>query len=561
MDTLRQSVGSQYDRLVDDLQELRDASREIASYYHEYDYDEKTPGNGFRSFVKTIDALILRMADASEQQTTRSKMLVMQEGEVFAQTLLKSMKIARLIRSKGLEYETKRASDTDLEVFAETFKIDPQDIEPVFSELGPFFLLQSFQKDFKQNMYLVNLINSPIATKIQMVADSKFAAQVLARNANSMTIRHMKGLALRTFPVNFLLQLTSRPAGVRTQWIYTARNSEWVLKSFDTKSPVKLEQVQGSRGGFVRSLLLVPDSNSYRNRLTVRNNNEASRSVILFSHGGGFITGSPELYADFLGSAARQIGVPIIIPDYAKAPEKQYPQQLQDVMDVYLYLTSGDQKVYQLLGFHPENVVLSGDSAGSNLALSLTFALNQIRKLEQTSGMRTGDQNANGVKIPKGLALQYPSVTGFIAVPSTTLLSYDPILTVGLYALSRSFYAAAEPKIQDDLWYKRGNNVKEVMRRFDGRLTDPYYNILAYEKWAEVSDVPLFVLACEMDPILDHAILLAKRWQSDTVRLDIAKEMPHGFLVGRMSRSPAAQPHVQLAIDHMSQALGMKANG
>ena len=544
MEVLTNSLSGTHNNLLQTVQNLTDGSREISSYYHEYDYDVHTPGNGFRSFVKIIELFILRLSAVSMLTPSLAKVMLMGECEVFADTLTKSLAVARLIREKGTNFTVmNESSELDQEIFARVFQFTAQDIEPLYSDLGSFFLLKGFQQQFKQNMFLFNLLSVPLLSQIRMLTDGKFAAQVQAHHASNGTISSLKSASLRTFPINLIMRLFMRPSGVSVTWVTVSRESPWVVRISDTKSPARIEHHKEPRGGFVNCMLIKPS--------LVRDN--SIKSLVLFAHGGGFITGSPEGYTDFLSRLSRDISVPVLVPDYAKAPERPYPAALQDVLDVYLFLTSGDQKAADMIGFDPDHVVLSGDSAGSNLALALSFTLNQIRK----SGLSSADSNANpmDVRMPKALALQYPSVTGFIAVPSTTILTFDPILTVSLYALSRSFYAEVDPKIEDELWYKKDPDVKGTIRRFNDRLKDPLMNIMAYEEWSDLKDLPLYVTACEMDAIFDHSILLAKMWQGP-VKLDIAREMSHGFLIGNMG--PALQPTIKLCIDRIAEGMGVK---
>lgn len=57
-----------------------------------------------------------------------------------------------------------------------------------------------------------------------------------------------------------------------------------------------------------------------------------------------------------------------------------YPTAYQEVLDVYLWLTSGSKSVMKQLGFHPRKVVLVGDSAGGSLCLSLCLMMHDIKE-------------------------------------------------------------------------------------------------------------------------------------------------------------------------------------
>lgn len=105
--------------------------------------------------------------------------------------------------------------------------------------------------------------------------------------------------------------------------------------------------------------------------------------VILYCHGGGYSTGS-SLYARTLtGKLAMSTSMDVLSFDYRLAPENPYPAATQDAMRVWNYL--------MLLGYGARDIILAGDSAGGNLALSLTLKLKEEGRL-----------------LPRGLVLMSP---------------------------------------------------------------------------------------------------------------------------------------------------------
>lgn len=89
---------------------------------------------------------------------------------------------------------------------------------------------------------------------------------------------------------------------------------------------------------------------------------------IIFFHGGSFIYGSGRTtHAEVIARLAIASGVTVIAPDYRLAPEHPFPAQLEDAERVYAALVAS--------GVSPKQIVLSGDSAGGNLALELALSL------------------------------------------------------------------------------------------------------------------------------------------------------------------------------------------
>lgn len=105
--------------------------------------------------------------------------------------------------------------------------------------------------------------------------------------------------------------------------------------------------------------------------------------ILLHCHGGGYSTGS-RIYARTLtAKLAESTSMDVLCFDYRLAPEHPYPAAAEDAMKVWNYL--------MLLGYGARDIILTGDSAGGNLALSLTLKLKQEGRL-----------------LPRGLVLMSP---------------------------------------------------------------------------------------------------------------------------------------------------------
>lgn len=88
--------------------------------------------------------------------------------------------------------------------------------------------------------------------------------------------------------------------------------------------------------------------------------------VLYFCHGGGFVTGMFKQYYDAMMRLRKEIGTPIICPDYPMPPETD----ARGVVDFTLAHFRSFRKQY------PDSpIIISGDSAGGHLTLTLTQAL------------------------------------------------------------------------------------------------------------------------------------------------------------------------------------------
>lgn len=95
-----------------------------------------------------------------------------------------------------------------------------------------------------------------------------------------------------------------------------------------------------------------------------------SPSVILYFHGGGFVTNSPNSHRKMAAHFAKAAGMQLLLIDYRMAPEHQFPAQIEDAVESYKWLLKK--------GYKPGNIVTMGDSAGGNLSTALALKLREL---------------------------------------------------------------------------------------------------------------------------------------------------------------------------------------
>lgn len=241
--------------------------------------------------------------------------------------------------------------------------------------------------------------------------------------------------------------------------------------------------------------------------------------------------------------------VPVVSIDYRLAPEYRYPCALQDVLDAYLFLTSGSPQVVDKIGFHPKNIVICGDSAGGQLAVALVYVLNDIRKQERD------------VLMPVGISVQFPVANPVQACfsASRVLSIIDCFLGVGPGNVCSAAYSNHGP--EEDLeisiakgqkpWYRESGTQDNVLM-MQNKLTEPYFNLLS-GKTDELQDICLFIQACEFDPLLDDSIQLGRHWKGP-VHIDVIENVMHGFL-SFQDISCESRQGGDLCIQRISQAL------
>jgi len=92
------------------------------------------------------------------------------------------------------------------------------------------------------------------------------------------------------------------------------------------------------------------------------------KPILYFCHGGGFITGMFKQYYDAVGRLHKKLGHPVICPDYPMPPETT----AQGLLDFNLACFRNVRASY------PDSpILISGDSAGGHMTLTLTQALSK----------------------------------------------------------------------------------------------------------------------------------------------------------------------------------------
>jgi acetyl esterase/lipase len=121
-------------------------------------------------------------------------------------------------------------------------------------------------------------------------------------------------------------------------------------------------------------------------------------SLVLDVPGGGFVAMGPRNSEDKLLSWAGQLKVPVLSIDYKKAPEFAYPYALHECYDVYHTIMATNGRCIGLSGSTRPRVVVTGESAGGNLAVGMTLMVLQSAQAD------------NALPRPVGLVLAYPAL-------------------------------------------------------------------------------------------------------------------------------------------------------
>jgi len=132
---------------------------------------------------------------------------------------------------------------------------------------------------------------------------------------------------------------------------------------------------------------------------------EHHNRVILDIPGGGFVAMDPRCNDDKLFCWAAKTGLPVLALDYKKAPEFPYPYAINECFDVYCTLVKTKGRCIGLSGRNVPRIVMTGDSAGGNLAAATTLMIIERSKNPLGRNLTTVE-----LPMPDGLVLFYPSL-------------------------------------------------------------------------------------------------------------------------------------------------------
>jgi acetyl esterase/lipase len=96
----------------------------------------------------------------------------------------------------------------------------------------------------------------------------------------------------------------------------------------------------------------------------------AKDKVILYFHGGGYVTGSCPAHRGITAKFVKGTGIGALLFGYRLAPEHPFPAALEDALAAHGWLLNQ--------GVSPANIVFAGDSAGGGLCLAALVALKDM---------------------------------------------------------------------------------------------------------------------------------------------------------------------------------------
>ncbi|KAI8322387.1 alpha/beta-hydrolase [Martensiomyces pterosporus] len=214
--------------------------------------------------------------------------------------------------------------------------------------------------------------------------------------------------------------------------------------------------------------------------------------VVLYFHGGAYVIGSPRSCRAEVAEISKYSKLRAISIQYRLAPKHPFPAQLHDAYIAFLYLLQA--------GFKPENIVLSGDSAGGHLAVTLCLLLRHIGRTPRV----------------RALVLLAPWIN---VRPSRELTK---VFRRNDYVVA---FPLAMPINMTRLFYKPGQPLTD---KYYEELSDPFVS----PNFADFADFPpMLIQSGDQDSFHEEnrQFYLDIKDKSPRIEFEKFKDMTHGF--------------------------------
>ncbi|MCH9668193.1 MAG: alpha/beta hydrolase [Actinomycetia bacterium] len=119
--------------------------------------------------------------------------------------------------------------------------------------------------------------------------------------------------------------------------------------------------------GTVRATISLPHCSAQLVRAAGVLPADGRRSVVLYLHGGAFLTCGVNTHGRLVAALSKAADSPVLVVNYRMIPKHSVATALDDCFDAYKWLRE--------TGYEPDQIVLAGDSAGGYLALALAQRL------------------------------------------------------------------------------------------------------------------------------------------------------------------------------------------
>ena len=233
------------------------------------------------------------------------------------------------------------------------------------------------------------------------------------------------------------------------------------------------------------------------------------RNVIFHLTGGGWYAHTIAGDLPYLLDWSAATNSVVIIPEYALLPQHKFPDAVAQVTQIYRALRCGQAAT--LLGFQANKIIVSGESAGGNLAAALCLTIIMDRdqsdcvQLTPSRSMdRFADQNESFEEDDEGNSLQdVPGLDDDVPLPDA-LMMCCPALNLSLDSSPSRLVGAADPVLPSGLITAISNSYLPPNGDFPKNypIASPYF--ASDDSLSQFP--PTLIFTSSEDPFLDDSV-------------------------------------------------------
>lgn len=167
-------------------------------------------------------------------------------------------------------------------------------------------------------------------------------------------------------------------------------------------------------------------------------NTQSKLPVIIWTHGGAWISGSRASHATYFELLAAQ-GFTVISAGYSLGPEKTYPTAVHQLNDMYAYVAANADRLHA----DADKIVLAGDSAGAQLSSQMAaLTINPAYANEMQIKPNLTPSQLKGVVLNCGIYKMEQLIHPDPDLPK--ILGWGDDVSVWAYLGTRDFTAASK---------------------------------------------------------------------------------------------------------------------
>ncbi|XP_061659981.1 lipase, hormone-sensitive a isoform X2 [Syngnathoides biaculeatus] len=433
---------------------------------HHYDFDAQTPGNGYRTLIKVVQACLLHILHKGRYIASNYKSAFFRAHHNASEM---EAYCSALCQLRALLYLAKRLiNDND---FGQLYSLQDLDLSHRYVQeysslhkacfygrclgfqfspsLRPFLQtivisMISYGETYGKQQSGLGLAALSLLTSGKYVVDPELRGAEFERITQNLDMQFWKSFwniteselltgfsRIASHPVQLNLTLTIPPVPLRLPLASDPNLSATVSPPLAHWGPgpvhMRLISHEIREGQDSEELLAFsrgdPPSVSASNLPWVQKQ-PLSPWLLIHFHGGGFVAQTSRSHENYLRSWSKELNVPVLSVDYSLSPEAPFPRALEECFYAYCWAL----KNCHLLGSTADRVSLAGDSAGGNLCITVSMKAMTC-----------------GIRVPDGIMAAYPAtLLTTDASPSRLLTLIDPLLPLGVLAKCLNAYAGVD---------------------------------------------------------------------------------------------------------------------